>query len=160
MKGSLHENLIRILEGPTMFRKLSLFAFLISAPLFCAEHDHTELVHYTITQENVNVLPGPARGHLPTGWAAWPGNCWAQVTVPAATTISPVSMSNQYAAQFPFADPCPGIVKEFDVLETAAAQTVSVTNSTGHAGHGGDGRAVDDSGDGGECVDTGVRTTR
>ena len=110
-----------------MFRKLSLFAFLISAPLFA--QTTTTPSWFTITQENVNVsVTLPAGTTYQMGNAA--SNCWAQVTVSAATTISPVSMSNQYAAQFPFADPCPGIVKELDVLETATAQTISVTNST------------------------------
>jgi len=108
-----------------MFRKLSLFAFLISAPLFA--QTTTTPSWFTITQENVNVSVAlPAGTTYRFGNTA--SNCWAQVTVPAATTISPVAMG--LVNTFPFSDPCPGIVKEFDVLETTAAQTISVTNST------------------------------
>ena len=49
----------------------------------------------------------------------------APITVTEATTFSPVFLP---ANVFPFADPDPGTVKELDVLQTASAQTIPVTN--------------------------------
>ena len=54
-------------------------------------------------------------------------NKWSQsVTVYAVTTLNPISMG--VSNMFPFSDPDPGTVKELDVLETSASQTVQVTN--------------------------------
>jgi hypothetical protein len=109
-----------------MFRKLSLIAFVFAAPLFAQSTPAP--TWFTITAENPSVSVT-----LPAGTTYRFGdvvnNKWAQVTVSQVTTINPVSMSN-YATSFPFSDPDPGVVKEFDILETAAAQTISVTNST------------------------------
>ncbi|HEY4379144.1 MAG TPA: hypothetical protein VGN01_02295 [Acidobacteriaceae bacterium] len=56
-------------------------------------------------------------------------NRWsAPITVYSDTTINPISMGVSNA--FPFPDPDSGVVKEFDILETAAPQTISVTNLT------------------------------
>jgi len=53
-------------------------------------------------------------------------NLWSTATtVTEATTFSPVYFP---ADVFPFSDPDPGVVKELDVLETAAAQAIQVTN--------------------------------
>ena len=53
-------------------------------------------------------------------------NLWsAPVTVAVETTFSPVFFP---AGVFPFADPDIGVTKELDVLETADAQLISVTN--------------------------------
>ncbi|HWB32873.1 MAG TPA: hypothetical protein VG714_06850 [Acidobacteriaceae bacterium] len=108
-----------------MFRKLSLLSILFAAPVFAQT---TAPTWFTITSENVSVsVTLPAGTTYRLGNAT--SNCWAQVTVQAQTTINPLSMgvANQ---QFPFSDPCPNQVKEFDVLETPAAQTITVTNST------------------------------
>jgi hypothetical protein len=54
-------------------------------------------------------------------------NLWsAPVTVQAPTTINPVSMAG--ANPFPFGDPDYGTAKELDVLETAAPQSIAVTD--------------------------------
>jgi hypothetical protein len=58
-----------------------------------------------------------------TGAAAWS----APITVTAATTFSPLSMS--VAGVFPFADPCAGYVKTLDVQETSAAQTLTLNGA-------------------------------
>jgi hypothetical protein len=70
---------------------------------------------------------------LPAGttyrFGDYTNNLWsASVTVQTATTISPVSMSG--GNPFPFADPDFGTVKELDILETTAPQSISVTNLT------------------------------
>ena len=55
-------------------------------------------------------------------------NKWsAPVTVYAATTISPISMAG--VDPFPFSDPDVGTVKELDVLDTTASQSITVANS-------------------------------
>jgi hypothetical protein len=54
-------------------------------------------------------------------------NLWSvAITVDVATTISPVSMNG--GNPFPFSDPDDGTVKELDVLQTAGAQTIAVTD--------------------------------
>jgi hypothetical protein len=55
-------------------------------------------------------------------------NVWsAPITVTEPTTFSPVFYP---AGAFPFSDPDPGVAKELDVVETSAAQVVTVTNTS------------------------------
>src|SRR5450631_4292097 len=54
-------------------------------------------------------------------------NKWsAPVTVQVDTTLNPISMG--VANSFPFSDPDEGTVKELDILETVAPQTITVTD--------------------------------
>lgn len=80
---------------------------------------------YTLTPESATtavLLPAGATYRF--GDTA--NNKWsAPITVTQATTFSPVYFPN---GVFPFADPDPGFAKEFDILETATAQSVTVTN--------------------------------
>ena len=63
-----------------------------------------------------------------------PGRLCAQqverspITVTQTTTLSPISMGG--ANPFPFSDPDSGTVKELDVLETVAPQTVTVVDTS------------------------------
>lgn len=69
----------------------------------------------------------PAGATYRLGSAA--NNCWSpSVTVASATMLTPISMSG--TSQFPFSDPCPGVVKEFDVQQAAAAQLVVLSDTT------------------------------
>ena len=83
-------------------------------------------VWVTITSESLTtnvVLPAGATYRF----GDYVNNKWsAPITVYAPTTLSPVSMAG--VNPFPFGDPDPGTVKELDVLETTAPQTVTVTN--------------------------------
>jgi hypothetical protein len=108
-----------------MLRKFSLLSFLFAAPMVA--QTTTAPTWFTITQENPSVsVTLPAGTTYRFGDTA--NNRWAQVTVNQTTTISPVSMAG--SNPFPFSDPDNGVVKELDILETATAQTISVTNST------------------------------
>ena len=66
---------------------------------------------------------------LPSCPSAGGGASWsASITVVGVTTLNPLSF---WEGGFPIAtDPCPGSVKELDVLETTAPQTVTVTNNS------------------------------
>jgi hypothetical protein len=112
-------------------RKFSLFVILSAAPL-CAQTATTP-TWFTITQENSNVSATlPAGTTYRFGTASCPADngaaSWTQVTVSQVTTLAPVAMG--IANTFPFADPCPNTVKELDVLENSAVQTISITNTT------------------------------
>jgi hypothetical protein len=109
-------------------RKYSLITLLFCAPLL---HGQTAPatpapVWATITAENPSVSVT-----LPAGttyrFGDYTNNKWSEsVTVTAPTTISPVSMGN--GDPFPFSDPDFGTVKELDILETTAPQSIAVTN--------------------------------
>jgi hypothetical protein len=79
----------------------------------------------TITAENTStavVLPAGTTYRF----GDYANNKWsAPITVTEPTTFSPVSLPS---GVFPFTDPDLGVVKELDVLETAAAQAILVTN--------------------------------
>ena len=110
-----------------LLRKLSLLSFLLATPLIYGQTAPTQ-TWFTVTPENAAVSVT-----LPAGttyrFGDYTNNKWsASITVNVATTISPVSMAN--GDPFPFSDPDYGTVKEFDILETPAAQTVTVTNSS------------------------------
>jgi hypothetical protein len=111
-----------------MLRKYSVIAVLLATPFLHgqAAPATSSPVWATITPENTSVSVT-----LPAGttyrFGDYTNNKWSDpVTVTAATTISPVSMSG--GNPFPFSDPDFGTVKELDVLETTAPQTVAVTN--------------------------------
>jgi hypothetical protein len=111
-----------------MLRKYSLIALLLATPLLHGQTAPatTGPAWATITSENPSVAVT-----LPAGttyrFGDYTNNKWSEsVTVNAPTTVSPVSMSG--GNPFPFSDPDYGTVKELDVLETAAPQTVAVTN--------------------------------
>lgn len=113
-----------------MLRKFSVIALLSAAPLFA--QTATNPTWFTITQESATTsvtLPAGTTYRFGTANCPVANNAasWTQVTVTQATTISPVSMAS--TDPFPFSDPCLGTVKELDVLETSAAQTISVTNT-------------------------------
>lgn len=110
-----------------MFRKYSLFALLLVAPIAAAQTSAstTAPVWSTIATESSAIsVTIPAGTTYRFGDTAH--NLWsAPITVTVATTFSPI----YYPANvFPFADPDTGTTKEFDVLETTAQQTVTVTN--------------------------------
>lgn len=50
------------------------------------------------------------------------GTCWSANTT--TITVTPLALYWP-SGSFPFVDPCPGVAKELDVLETAIAQTVT-----------------------------------
>jgi hypothetical protein len=111
-----------------MLRKYSLIALLFTAPLL---HGQTAPatpgpVWATIASESTSIsvtLPAGTTYRL----GDYANNRWSDpVTVTAPTTISPMSMSG--GDPFPFSDPDQGTVKELDVLETTAPQTIAVTN--------------------------------
>jgi hypothetical protein len=109
-------------------RSLPLLAIFLAAPSLRAQTAATTPgpVWETITSESLTIALT-----LPAGttyrFGDYTHNLWSQsVTVSSPTTISPVSMSG--GDPFPFADPDVGTVKELDILETAAPQTISVIN--------------------------------
>jgi hypothetical protein len=108
-------------------RKYSLIALLLAAPALHGQTAPATPVWATITSENASIsvtLPAGTTYRL----GDYTNNKWSDpVTVSATTTISPVSMGGPNP--FPFSDPDTGVVKELDVLETAAPQTIVVTNS-------------------------------
>jgi len=109
-----------------MLRKYSLIAVILAAPVLHGQTAPTGPVWATITAENPSVSVT-----LPAGttyrFGDYTNNKWSDpVTVTATTTINPVSMSS--GNPFPFSDPDYGTVKELDVLETTASQTIAVTN--------------------------------
>jgi len=115
-----------------MLRKFSIFALLSAAPLF-AQTAPTS-TWFTVTGESQNVsvtLPAGTTYRFGTAACAAQNGAasWTQVTVSENTYISSVSMGGS-TNPFPFSDPCYGTAKELDVLETAAAQTLTVNNST------------------------------
>jgi hypothetical protein len=105
--------------------KLLAFALVISAtPILYAQTTPTQ-TWFTVTAENPSIAVV-----LPAGTTYRFGdsinNLWsAPITVPAATTFSPVD--GNYGV-FPFPDPDDGTVKELDVLETSATQVIAVNN--------------------------------
>lgn len=112
-----------------MLRKCSLFAFLLAVPVLHAQTStSTSPVWFTVTQENAAVsvtLPAGTTYRL----GDYTHNLWSQsVTVSQTTTLSPVSMG--VANSFPFSDPDQGTVKELDILETSAPQSVTVADSS------------------------------
>jgi hypothetical protein len=109
-----------------MLRKLSLLSLLAAAPLAFAQTTTTTTattpVWSTIASEGNTSVTIPAGATYRFGDKV--NNLWsAPITVSSATTFSPI-----YIGIFPFADPDPGTVKELDVLETTAPQTVTVVN--------------------------------
>ena len=111
--------------------KFSLLAVLVAAPLHA--QTATTPTWFTVTQENASVsvtLPAGTTYRFGTANCQGAGGAasWTQITVTQATTISSVSMGG--GNSFPFSDPCQYTVKELDVLETSAVQTISVTNTT------------------------------
>ena len=111
------------------FRNCSLLAILLAAPLLHAQTTTSAPVWATITQENTAIavtLPAGTTYRL----GDYTHNLWSpSVTVGATTTLNPVSMGVANTP-FPFSDPDPGTVKELDILETANAQSIIVTNSS------------------------------
>jgi hypothetical protein len=117
-----------------MIRKamIALLVCLFAAPLLSQAVPVTppaaSPVWLTVTPESATIsvtLPAGATYRF----GDYTNNLWSvSVTVQAATTISPVSMSA--ADPFPFADPDYGTLKELDVLETAASQTLSISDLT------------------------------
>jgi hypothetical protein len=110
-----------------MLRKFSLFAILLTTPLLWAQTSTpTAPVWATVATESVSIaLTLPAGATYRFGDYAH--NLWSEsVTLSVATTFSPFSASD--STVFPFSDPDVGTVKELDVLETTAPQTVSVSN--------------------------------
>ena len=107
-----------------MLRKLPLLAFLLSTPLLSAQTTPAQ-TWYTVTAESSTVaVVLPAGTTYRFGDSA--NNRWSDpITVTAPTTFSPVFLP---AGVFPFSDPDPNVVKELDVLETTAPQSISVTN--------------------------------
>ena len=127
MMRNLTHSLTRGLSRNSL-RNLSLLAILSTSPLLHAQTAPTTPgpIWETITGESTTIAIT-----LPAGttyrFGDYTHNIWsASITVQAATTISPVSMSN--IDPFPFSDPDYGTVKELDILETTAPQTISVTN--------------------------------
>ena len=111
-----------------MLRKLSLIAFVFTAPLF-AQSTPAAPTWFTITTENPAVSVT-----LPAGTTYRFGRRCKQPAgrkLPCTTRDYhlPMSMSGMEGIPFPFSDPDYGTVKEFDVLETSAAQTITVVNS-------------------------------
>jgi hypothetical protein len=114
-----------------MPRKTFSLTLRLIAPLLLAApalHGQTTPVWATISAESTTTSVT-----LPAGttyrFGDYVNNRWsAPVTVYTATTINPISMG--MSNTFPFGDPDPGTVKELDVLETAASQSISVTNLT------------------------------
>ena len=109
-----------------MLRKFSLLALLSFATLLHSQTTPTQ-TWFTVTPENPAVSVT-----LPAGttyrFGDYTNNRWTTVTVNVATTISPVSMAS--GNPFPFSDPDYGTVKELDVLEAPAAQTITVSNAS------------------------------
>jgi hypothetical protein len=109
-----------------MLRKYSLIALFLVTPLVHGQTSTPSQTWATITPENSMVsitLPAGATYRF----GDYTNNKWSDpVTVTAPTTISPVSMAS--GNPFPFSDPDYGTVKELDVLETTAPQTIAVTN--------------------------------
>lgn len=109
-----------------MLRRLSLAALLLATPIAFGQTTSPAPVWITIAPES------PATGvTLPAGttyrFGDYANNKWsAPVTVSATTTISPISMAS--GDPFPFGDPDFGTVKELDVLETTAPQSILVSN--------------------------------
>jgi hypothetical protein len=115
-----------------MLRKFSIFALLSAAPLF-AQTAPTS-TWFTITGESQNVsvvLPAGTTYRFGTANCAIEGGAadWTQVTVTQTTFIADVSQGGA-VNPFPFGPVCYGTVKELDVLETSATQTITVNNST------------------------------
>src|ERR1044071_6215368 len=54
------------------------------------------------------------------------GTCWSASQTVAVATI----LSLQWPGKYPFADPCPNVLKELDILETSAAQLVILTTGS------------------------------
>jgi hypothetical protein len=107
-----------------MLRKLSVLSLLVVAPLAIAQTTTTTPapVWSTIASEGNTSVTIPAGATYRFGDKV--NNLWsAPITVSVATTFSPI-----YIGIFPFADPDPGTVKELDVMETTAPQTVTVIN--------------------------------
>jgi hypothetical protein len=107
-------------------RKLALAISLLLACPLLGQVAAPAPVWVTITPEDTNIAVT-----LPAGATYRFGDTindkWSDpVTVAAVTTISPVSMSG--GNPFPFADPDYGTVKELDVLEAAAPQTITVSD--------------------------------
>jgi hypothetical protein len=113
------------LRAPMNLCKSFLPALLLAAPLLHAQTTAPQS-WFTVTAENPSLaVVLPAGSTYRFGDSA--NNLWsAPITVTQATTISPVSMSG--SDPFPFADPDPGAVKELDVVETSATQTIAVDN--------------------------------
>ena len=109
-----------------MLRKYSLIAVILAAPALHGQTAPAAPVWATVTSENASIsvtLPAGTTYRL----GDYTNNKWSDpITVSAPTTINPVSMGGPNP--FPFSDPDPGVVKEFDVLETTVAQTITVTN--------------------------------
>jgi hypothetical protein len=111
-----------------MLRKYSLIALLFAAPLLHGQTTPapTGPVWATISAESLTTsvtLPAGTTYRL----GDYTNNRWSDpITVSAPTTISPISMGGPNP--FPFSDPDQGTVKEFDVLETAGPQSITVTN--------------------------------
>jgi hypothetical protein len=110
---------------------LAFLACLIAAPLPSqtpVTNPAPAPVWVTVTQESATIsvtLPAGATYRF----GDYTNNLWSQaVMVPVLTTLSPVTMAD--ASPFPFPDPDYGTLKELDVLETAAPQTVSVSDLT------------------------------
>jgi hypothetical protein len=126
---TLKEQLIpdRIFLRPRMMlRKYSLFALLLAAPLAIAQTTTQPAATWvTIASEGqTTAITIPAGTTYRFGDTAH--NLWsAPITVTAATTFSPLYYPDNV---FPFPDPDSGTTKEFDVLETAAPQTITVAN--------------------------------
>jgi hypothetical protein len=115
-----------------MLRKFSIFAVLSAAPLFA--QTTTNPVWFTVTGESQNVsltLPAGTTYRFGTANCAIEGGAadWTQVTVTQTTFIANVSQGGT-VNPFPFGPVCYGTVKELDVLETSAAQTLTVSNAT------------------------------
>lgn len=88
------------------------------------------VVWVTITQESPTIevtLPAGTIYRL----GDYTNNRWSANTTAneLGADFSPLSMGTN-AATFPFADPDPGTVKELDVLEVAAPQTITVSDLT------------------------------
>jgi hypothetical protein len=107
-----------------MLRKLPLLAFLLSTPLLFAQTTPAP-TWYTVTAESSTVavvLPAGTTYRL----GDYTNNKWSDpITVTVATTFSPVYVP---AGVFPFSDPDQNVLKELDVLETTAPQSITVTN--------------------------------
>ena len=113
-----------------MLRNCSLFALLLTAPML---HGQTAATTPVATWATVTSESATISVTLPAGttyrFGDYTNNVWsASVTVTVPTTISPVSMAS--GDPFPFSDPDYGTVKELDVLETTAPQSIGVTNSS------------------------------
>lgn len=109
-----------------MIRKLLLLAALAATTahaqtwyMVAPEGASTVVTIPAGTTYRVGVVSCPA-----TNAAAWS----ASVTVAAATTFNPFDLGTN-AAAFPFADPCPNVVKDLQVLETSAAQALTLNGA-------------------------------